>query len=110
MWVSLILRCSASSRVVMLPMSTSPPPLAYLVSAWAEMSTPRPAPSRSNALKASPAPQVLSSALTTPRSRHSRTCAIRSGNSIVTEPAASSHTSFVFGVMRAARSATSIGS
>ncbi len=33
MWQSLSLRCSASSRVMTLPISTSPPPLGYFVKA-----------------------------------------------------------------------------
>jgi hypothetical protein len=82
--------CSASSRVMTLPISTSPPPLGYLVSACTEISTPNAglAPgTRSNGANARPAPQVLSSAVTTPRALHRRTSSARSGNSSVTEPA-----------------------
>src|SRR6218665_1155169 len=112
-WVSLIFMCSSGSRVITLPISTSPLPLGNLVSAWAEMSTPRlrlPSPVRSNGANAKPAPQVLSRAVITPRARQMRTCPHRSGNSMVTEPGASSHTSRVAGVMRAAKSAVSSGS
>src|SRR3989344_5692682 len=70
MWVSLIFMCRPGSRVMTLPISTSPPPLGYLVSAWAEISTPRlPSPVRSNGANARPAPQVLSSAVFTPCAR-----------------------------------------
>ena len=110
MWQSLSLRCRAASRVTTLPMSTSPPPLGYLVSACTEMSTASPRPSKLKGLKARPAPQVLSSALSTPSSRHRRACASKSGNSSVTEPAASSQTRRVRGVTRSAKSAGFMGS
>jgi len=109
MWVNLSLRCSASSRVVTEPMSTSPPPEGYLVSACMQMSTPCP-PAKSKASKATPAPQVLSSAVSTLRSRAMRSSAGRFGNSIVTEPGASSHTSFVAELIAADSEAGSIGS
>ena len=66
MWVS-----NTATAVMMLPISTSPPPLGYLVSACADTSTPRlpPSASRSNGWKARPAPQVLSSTVVTPRAR-----------------------------------------
>ena len=106
MWVSLSARCSRSSRVTTLPISTSPPPLGYLVSAWTEMSTPCPVPLKSKGAKARPAPQVLSSAVMhAPRARQAPTSAGRSGNSIVTEPAASTQTSLVRSDSLAARSA-----
>jgi hypothetical protein len=41
MWVSLMRSCSASSRVTTEPISTSPPPEGYLVSACITMSMPR---------------------------------------------------------------------
>ena len=66
-----------------------------------QMSTPCP-PGRSKALNAMPAPQVLSSALVTPRDRATATSAARSGNSIVIEPGASSHTSRVRSVIASA--------
>ncbi len=109
MCASLSFRCSASSRVVAAPISTSPPPDGYLVSACIEMSTLKPSPS-SKALNAMPALQVLSIAIVTPFERATRTRPGRSGNSIVTEPGASSHSSFVAGVIIAASAAASIGS
>ena len=116
MWQSLICRCKAASRVMTLPISTSPPPLGYLVSAWALMSTarlpspPAPSPNKSNALNARPAPQVLSKAHKTPRSRQRRTISGKSGNSMLTEPGASSHTIRVLAVIWRDRSSGSIGS
>ena len=93
------------------PISTSPPPLGYLVSACMDTSTPK-----SNGLKATPAPHVLSSAVmmlrpapnaALPSLALATTCvkAGRSGNSRVTEPGASNQTKRVLGVMRAAKSA-----
>ena len=112
MCASLSCRCSASSRVTSEPISTSPPPEGYLVSACITMSAPSdsPAPPSSKPLKASPAPQVLSSALVTPRSRQTRSRPRRSGNSIVTEPGGSIQTSFVAGPIIAPSAAASIGS
>ncbi|MDT4844993.1 hypothetical protein FQZ97_789650 [compost metagenome] len=65
------------------------------MSACTDTSTPCPVPLKSKGAKARPAPQVLSSAVITPRSRQISASAGRLGNSIVTEPAASSHTSRV---------------
>ena len=105
MCVSLMRSCSVSSRVQTEPISTSPPPEGYLVSACITTSAPS-----ANASKAMPAPQVLSMADVMPWSRHTRSKPTRSGNSIVTEPAASTHTSFVCGPTIAASAAASIGS
>ena len=66
MCVALSLRCSAGSRVVTEPISTSPPPEGNLVSACIDdvgadqASSPSPI---AKALNAKPAPQVLSIAL-----------------------------------------------
>ena len=86
-----------SSRVVTDPISTSAPPDAYLVSACTEMSTAivsPPAADREGVEGDSGAPGVVE------RGRHAapardETSAARSGNSIVTDPGASSQTSFV---------------
>ena len=112
MWQSNSWRCRLASRVTTEPMSTSPPPLGYLVMACMEISTPR-----LNGAKATPAPQVLSSAVMMRRAPSARcwlaacttaTSAGMSGYSSVTEPGASSHTSRVAGVMQRARSAGSM--
>ncbi len=50
---------------------------------------------KSKALKARPAPQVLSSAVKTPCAFAFFTSALRSGNSRVTEPAASNYSNLV---------------
>ena len=107
MWVALMRWWSAESRVVTEPISTSPPPEGYLVNACTDTST----PSR-NGSNARPAPQVLSSATTASGAdrRTVSTSAATSGNSIVIEPGASIHTSFVAGPMAAASDAGSIGS
>jgi hypothetical protein len=62
------------------------------------MSAPRPGcvfGAGSKPLNARPAPQVLSSAVVTPRARQAASVPSRSGNSSVIEPAASSQTSLV---------------
>jgi hypothetical protein len=112
MWHIFRRRCRLSSRVVTEPISTSAPPEGYLVSACTEMSTLH-ASSLSpmaKGSKARPAPQVLSSATTAPWPRAMAISAGKSGNSIVTEPGASSQTSRVDGVMAAVSDAGSIGS
>ncbi len=101
--------CSAVSRVTTEPINTSAPPEAYLVNACIDRSTAAPSP-RLNALSATPAPHVLSSALSTSRWRAARARARRSGNSIVIEPGASSHTSLVRSPISALNAATFIGS
>ena len=98
-------RCRAWSRVVTEPISTSPPPEGNLVKrvhADVHRQDSASPGSSAKALKAMPAPQVLSSAVSTPLARAVRTSAGRSGNSIVIEPAASSHTSRVAGPIIAA--------
>ena len=105
MCVNLMRPCNAGSRVTTLPINTSPPPLAYLVSACVTTSMPC-----SNPRSAMPAPQVLSSAVVMPRALAAAARPARSGNSIVTEPAASSHTSWVCGLSIAANAAVFMGS
>jgi hypothetical protein len=61
-------------------------------------------------LKARPAPQVLSSAVVTPRSRQICASCTSGANSMVTEPGASSQTSLVLGPMRDASAAGSMAS
>lgn len=74
----------------------SPPPLGYFVRAWAVKSTDRCSSEKLKALNASPAPQVLSKAVNTPCFLAFLTRFLRSGNSKVTEPAASNHNSLLF--------------
>ena len=74
----------------------SPPPLGYLVRACAVTSTDKCSSEKSNALKARPAPQVLSRAVRRLNCLAFLTSFFKSGNSKLTEPAASSQINVAF--------------
>ena len=74
------------------------------------MSAPNPFPSKSKGLNAKPAPQVLSNAVKMPFDLQILSNAGKSGNSMVMEPGASSHTNLVLGDILSAKSCGFIAS